>query len=176
MIFAAKSRRGGSETDTGQTVGGIFKPGLLRRSGLLENYTRSVLDSYQVSYWASLPNETSPSGAEHKAGSKAEETGGGGGRRTATLRKNAGFRLVSVGTDNIAPGHGPRRVRIMKVGRKIRVETAGTVSLRFEDDAETNGLIPAKGHIALAQSARSGLVTYRDLKVWRIKSKRENPE
>ena len=183
VIFAARSRRGGSETDTGQTAGGIFKPGLLRRSGLLENYTRSILDSYQISYWASRVNdsrvdETSSSEAEpkSKARSKARESAGATRRRTATLRKNAGFRLVSVGTDNIAPGHGPRRVRIMKVGGKIRVETADTVSLRFEDDAETNGLIPGKGHIALAQSARSGLVTYRDLKVWRIRSKRENPE
>ena len=175
VIFAARSRRGGSETDTGQTVGGIFRPGLLRRSGLLKNYTRSILDSYQISYWASVNDsrvdETSSSEAERKAGSKAEETGGGAPRRTATLRKNVGFRLVSVGTDNIAPGQGPRRVRIMKVGGKIRVETAGTVPLRFEDDAETNGLIPGEGHIALAQSAQSRLVTYSDFRVWRIRLK-----
>ena len=166
VIFAARSRRGGSETDTGQTAGGktarsIFKPGLLRRNGLLENYTQSVLDSYQVSYWAS----------------PVSETGGAVPRRTATLRKNAGFRLVSVGTDNIAPQDpGPHRVRILKVGGKIRVEVAGTIALRFEDDGQTHGPILGEGHIGLAQSARSGLVTYRDLRVWRIGSKRESGE
>ena len=175
LIFAARSGRDDRKTNSGETGGGIFKPGLLRRSGLLENYTHSVLDSYQVSYWASLPNETSPSetaaAARSRARSKARKSGGATRRRTATLRKNAGFRLVSVGTDNIAPGHGPQRVRIMKVGGKIRVETAGTVSIRFEDDAETSGLIPGEGHIALAQSARSGLVTYSDLRVWRLSPK-----
>ena len=177
VIFAARSKTGTGKTgsgkmDGGKTARGIFKPGLLRRSGLLENYTRSILDSYQISYWAS----------------PVSETGGATPRRTATLRKNAGFRLLSIGTDNIAP-QGPgthgniapqdpglHRVRILKVGGKIQLEAAGTIALRFEDDGETYGPILGEGHIGLAQSARSGLVTYCDLRVWRIRSKGKTAE
>ena len=183
VIFAAQSK----------TNGGIFKPGLLRRNGLLENYTRSVLDSYQVSYWASPVNEMTSSEAEPKD----RGPGGAPPRRTATLHKNAGFRLLSVGTDNIAPQGpgphpnmaphgpdrniapqrpGPYRVRILKVGVKIQIETAGTIALRFEDDPETHGPILGEGHIALAQSARGGSLTYRNLKVWRIESRSKTAE
>ena len=182
VIFAARSKTGTgktgsgemarSKTDGGKMARSIFKPGLLRRNGLLENYTRSILDSYQVSYWAS----------------PVSETGGATPRRTATLRKNAGFRLLSVGTDNIAPQDpgthrnivsqdpGLHRVRILKVGGKIQLEAAGTIALRFEDNGETHGPILGEGHIGLAQSARSGLVTYRDLRVWRIGSKPKTAE
>ena len=158
VIFAAQSK----------TDGGIFKPGLLRRSGLMDNYTRSVLDSYQISYWASpLHERCSPDNGANDRGA-----GGATPRRTATLRKNAGFRLLSIGADNpTTRGLGSHRVRILKVGGKIQLEAAGTIALRFENDAKTYGAILREGHIALVQSARSGLVTYRDLKVWRIGSK-----
>jgi hypothetical protein len=145
VFFAARALDGGS----------IFAPGLPLRDGVFANYTNRAINCYHTSYWA-----TNPDGAP---------------RRTANLRKNAGFHLLASGDDHIAGRPGPQRVRVLKVGGAIRLETNGEMSLRFDDDGSTYGPTLRDGLIGLRQMAYTGETTYTQLRVWEVKHKGRKP-
>jgi len=145
VFFAARS------TAQSGTGGGIFAPGLPLRDGIFAKYTNGALDCYHTSYWA-----TNPDGAP---------------RRTANLRKNAGFHLLASGDDHIAGRPGPQRVRVLKAGGAIRLETNGELSLGFDDDGTTYGPILRDGLIGLRQMAYTGEASYSGLRVWQVKPK-----
>ena len=139
VFFAAKSPDGGS----------IFTPGLPRRGGSFKNYTKGAINSYHCSYWATSQQDIL--------------------RRTANLRKNAGFYMPAVGIDRIGgTGHGPHRVRILKVANRIEIETDGKRALVFTDDGETYGPAWRDGYIGLRQMAHARRVSYTHFKVWRV--------
>ena len=122
---------------------------LARVDGVFANYTNGGIDCYHTSYWATNP-EGSP-------------------RRTANLRKNYGFHLLASGDDRIAGRAGPQRVRLLKVGGAIRLETNGEMSLAFDDDGTTYGAILHDGLIGLRQMAYTGEAAYSSLRLWQIK-------
>ena len=144
LFFSATNLHGGS----------IFEPGLPKRGGVFKNYIAGQLNSYHVSLFAA--DDTKP-------------------RRSANLRKNANFYLVGAGTDNIAgAGAGPHHVRLLKVGGKIRVETAGKMALAFDDDGKTYGPIWGEGLIGLRLMGHTHKAAFRNLKVYAI-SRRLKP-
>jgi hypothetical protein len=92
-------------------------------------------------------------------------------RRTANLRKNSGFHLLASGDDHLTGRAGPHRVRLLKVGGAIRLETDGEMSLRFDDDGTTYGPILRDGIIGLREMAYTGEASYMQLRVWRVNRK-----
>ena len=141
VFFSAKSREGG----------GIHDLGLPRREGDFKNYHSGALNCYHVSYWACDANGTH--------------------RRTANLRKNFGFYLPACGNDNIAgKGPGPHRVRLLKVGGNIRIETCGVMSLAFDDDGTTYGPVWGEGCIGLRQMVYTESASYTYFKVSRVEA------
>jgi hypothetical protein len=145
VFFAARSRNGG----------GIFAPGLPLRDGVFVNYTNRAIDCYHTSYSATHPD--------------------GAPRRTANLRKNSGFHLLASGDDHVAGRAGPHRVRLLKFGGAIRLETNGELSLRFADDGTTYGPILRDGLIGLRQMAYTGEASYTQLRIWQVKPKERKP-
>lgn len=142
IVFLCARSRDGS---------GIFAPDLPRRGGVFKNYHSGALDSYHVSYWA------------------CSAANGGTPRRTANVRKNYGFYLVSCGIDRIAGrGPGPHRVRVLKVGGKLRVETAGQIAAAFDDDGSTYGPVLGSGAIGLRQMGHTHRASYTHFKVWKV--------
>ena len=138
VFFAARCRQGGSPFDLG----------LPRRGGDFREYINGAIDCYHCSYWATVGDIL---------------------RRTVNLRKNAGFLMPAVGIDRIGgAGPGPHRVRILKVGNKIQVETRGKLALIFEDDGQTYGPVLNDGYIGLRQMGHSRQVSYTHFKVWRV--------
>ena len=120
-----------------------------RRGGVFKNYHSGALNNYHCSYWAVSSQ--------------------GVGRRTANLRKNYGFALPSCGIDRIeGKGPGPHKVRLLKVGNEIRLETRGRVSLAFDDDGKTYGPVWGAGRLALRQMGHTHKASYTHFKVWRV--------
>lgn len=141
VFLSAMSREGG----------GIFDLGLPRRDGVFKNYHSGALDSYHVSYWACASAD------------------GGTLRRTANVRKNFGFYLVGCGIDRIAGrGPGPHRVRVLKVGGMLRVETAGRIAAGFDDDGSTYGPVRTGGAVGLRQMGHTHRASYTHFKVWKV--------
>jgi len=139
IFFAAQARTGGSP----------FQPGLRKRVGRFGLYHSGELDCYHTSYWA----------ADHT----------GVLRRSVNLRKNHGFRLPAAGIDRIGgAGPGPHRVRLLKVGGKIRLETRGKMSLAFDDDGRTYGPVLNDGWIGLRQMGHATHVEYTHFKIWKV--------
>ena len=139
VFFCATSRQGGS----------IFDLGLPRRGGVFRNYHSGALDCYHASYWA--------------------VAGTGVPRRTANLRKNHGFFLPACGIDRIAGhGPGPHKVRLLKAGNTIRLETCGQLSLTFDDDGKTYGPICGAGRIGLRQMGHTHRASYTHFRVWQV--------
>jgi hypothetical protein len=141
IFFAGQSLDGGSP----------FEPGLPMREGKFGRYTRGEIRCYHTSYWATVRDIL---------------------RRTANLRKNPGFAMPAVGIDRIGgTGPGPHRVRLLKVGGRIHLETKGRTALLFEDDGETYGPALEEGCIGLRQMAHSRRVSYTHFKVWKVEPK-----
>ena len=141
VFFSASSRSGG----------GIFDLQLPPRRGVFKNYHSGALNSYHVSYWACSADQ------------------GGILRRTSNVRKNHGFYLVSCGIDRIAgQGPGPHRVRVLKVGGKLRVETRGRIAAAFDDDGSTYGPVWGSGAIGLRQMGHTHRASYTHFKVWEV--------
>ena len=141
VFFAARGVDGGS----------IFDLALPRRAGKFRNYTHGLIKTFHASYWA---------------------THMGILRRTANLRKNPGFHMPAVGIDRIGgEGPGPHLVRILKVGKRIQVETRGRLALDFKDDGETYGPLLKDGYIGLRQMAHSRQVCYTHFKGWKAERK-----
>ncbi|MGH9340930.1 MAG: DUF1961 family protein [Acidobacteriota bacterium] len=134
---------------TSREGGGIFDLGHPRRDGIFKNYHSAALNGYHASYWA-------------------------GRRGTANLRKNHGFHVVSSGTDHIGgQGPGPHRVRLLKSGGRISLETRGALSLVFDDDGVTHGPVWRAGQIGLRQMAHTERASYTSFKVWEIHERRD---
>ena len=127
----------------------IFDLDLPPRFGRFRPYIVGEIDSYHVSPWAT--DATQP-------------------RRTANLRKNSGFMLVSVGNDLIGGfGDGPHTVRILKHNGRIQVEANGTIALDFQDDGTSHGPVHDRpGLIGLRFMAHSEEVLVHSMNVWSI--------
>jgi hypothetical protein len=142
VFFCTASREGG----------GIFDLGLPRRGGVFKSYHSGALDCYHISYWAVAAT--------------------GVPRRTANLRKNHGFLLPACGDDRIAGmGAGPHKVRLLKVGNRIRLETRGQLALAFDDDGKTYGPVHGPGRIGLRQMAHTHKASYTGFNVWKVEPK-----
>jgi hypothetical protein len=141
LFFATRSRSGGSP----------FELGLEKRDGVFTRYHSGQINGYHVSYWACNVQEE-----------------GGIPRRTANLRKNRGFRMISVGVDRIG-GEEPvyHRVRLLKQGGRILLETRGRVAL-IHHDTGRHDPIWTDGWIGLRQMGSSHQVHYRHLRVWSV--------
>ena len=146
IFFCASAREGG---------GSVFSKGLPERDGHFTRYNRGAINCYHTSYWAS---------------------GGDGSRLTTNLRKNHGFKLVALGDENIAAttmdvrteDAGPFKVRLMKLGNKIQLETRDQLVLSWEDDGKEFGPVYGAGQIGLRQMGHAGQVSYDAFKVYEI--------
>lgn len=136
---------------TSREGGGIFDLGLPPRRGVFKNYHSGALNSYHVSYWACSASQ------------------GGIPRRTCNVRKNHGFYLVSCGIDRIAgEGPGPHRVRVLKVGGRLRVETRAQIAAAFDDDGSIYGPVWGSGAIGLRQMGHTHRASYTHFKVCKV--------
>jgi len=148
IFFAAQGRGGGDIFDLKQP----------RREGVFRNYHSGDIDAYHISYWA------------------CDKVQGGTPRRTANIRKNHGFQLVSCGTDNIAAaGKGPHIVRLLKYDGRILLETAGKLAAVWIDRGETHGPVLKDGLIGLRQMGHTGRAAYGSLTVYKVSRKKRKP-
>ena len=140
VFFAAKGRDGGSIFDLGQPM----------RDGEFKTYHSGAINNYHTSYWA--------------IGAQGEVRG------TSHIRKNHGFHLVAMGRDFIVgQGAGPHRIRALKLGSRITVETNGKIEVCWEDDGKTFGPVLKEGHAGLRQMSHTGECSYTHFKVWAVK-------
>jgi hypothetical protein len=127
----------------------LFDLDLPVRRGMFREYIIGAIDSYHVSPWAADDKNL---------------------RRTANMRKNSGFMIVSIGNDRIGgSGPGPHTVRILKRGGHVQVESNGVLALEYKDDGTAHG--PVHNHpglIGLRFMAHGGSAVVHDLKVWRV--------
>ena len=138
IFFAVKNLKGGSPWD-------LWTP---RRAGDFRTYHSGALNGYHTSYWAANPGIL---------------------RRTTNLRKNAGFLMPAAGIDRIGGmGPGPHRVRLLKVGGMIRLETRGRLALVYDDDGATCGPVWKDGWIGLRQMSHTRRNSYTHFKVWQV--------
>ncbi|MBN1669466.1 MAG: DUF1961 family protein [Kiritimatiellae bacterium] len=132
---------------TARAGGGIFDPGVAGRYASFRRYVAGDINCYHVSYWA-------------------------GGRTSTNMRKNSGFHLVSSGMERITEaGAGPHRVRLLKVGDRIQLETCGFLTLEFDDDGETWGPVYGAGRIGLRQMRHAGSSSYSCFRVWEVRER-----
>ena len=86
------------------------------------------------------------------------------------MRKDPGAKLKISGMDYI-PRHDPGkivRVRVLKVGPDVHLETDGKNALRWSDpDNEVYGT----GRIGLRNMGHSHVVSYGHFKVWQVSRK-----
>ena len=125
----------------------IFDSALKPRNGVFRQYHSSDLNGYHISYWA-------------------------GGRGTANVRKNAGFKLVATGPDQIrdAPAEAFQVVRIYKNGGTLRLTVDDVVSVAFDDDGKAHGAVwNHSGWIGLRQMGHTVRCEYDHLKVYPLK-------
>lgn len=143
LFFATRNLQGGSP----------FAPGMEKRGGIFTRYHSGQLNGYHVSYWAC--NVQAEIGIP---------------RRTANLRKNRGFRMVSVGVDRIGAAEPSfHRVRLLKQGPRVILETRGQLALIYTDsDPPSQSPTWTDGWIGLRQMGSSEKVAYRQLRVWKL--------
>jgi hypothetical protein len=125
----------------GESVFALNQP---YRNGEFSRYNNGQIDCYHVSYWAS-------------------------DRGYSNLRKNAGKIIVASGKDHIRkskPGQ-PVRIRLLKVGRDITLETDGKQALIWRDEQDYYG----EGKIGLRSMGHSRIVSFGNFKVWEVKPK-----
>jgi hypothetical protein len=80
--------------------------------------------------------------------------------------------MPCVGIDRIGgEGPGPHRVRVLKVGNRIQIETRGRIAVDYTDDGKTYGPVLKDGFIGLRQMAHSRQVSYTHFKVWKVDPK-----
>ncbi|GEM_PF-2469435 len=127
----------------------LFDLDLPARRGMFREYIIGDIDSYHVSPWAADDQNL---------------------RRTANMRKNSGFYIVSIGNDLIGgSGPGPHTVRILKRGGHVQVESNGVLALEYKDDGKAHG--PVYNHpglIGLRFMAHSRSAVVHGLKVWGV--------
>jgi hypothetical protein len=125
----------------------IFDAALKPRDGVFRQYHSSDLNGYHISYWA-------------------------GGRGTANVRKNAGFKLVATGPDGVrdAAADAFQVIRVYKKGGTIRLMVDDVISVAFDDDGKTHGPVwNHPGWIGLRQMGHTVRCEYDSLKVFRCK-------
>ena len=129
--------------------GDIFELGLPRRHGDFHPYIVGELDSYHASVFATDDQNL---------------------RRTANLRKNSGFALVSVGEDRIggADTPGPFRVRLLKVGPRMTLAVDDHVVLDYTDDGRSHGPVLDAGHLGLRLMSHTRSAMIDRLEVHRV--------
>jgi hypothetical protein len=127
----------------------LFDLDLPVRRGMFREYIIGAIDSYHVSPWAADDKNL---------------------RRTANMRKNSGFMLVSVGNDLIGgSGPGPHTVRILKRGGHVQVESKGILVLEYKDDGTAHGPVyDQPGLIGLRFMAHGESAVVHHLKVWQV--------
>lgn len=137
---------------TGPEGQSVFAPSMPKRQAVWPRYHTGQLQCYHTSFWAIEPWNSLPRG-------------------TSNLRKNPGHRLVSIGRDNIAgQGPGPHRVRLMRMGNRIQLETNGKLSVQWEDGGEYGPPWPG-GYFALHHMYHTGSASYSNLKAYRLTRK-----
>lgn len=125
-----------------------FASGSPMRAGVFKRYFNAPFASYHASLFAT--DDTTP-------------------RLQANLRKNPGLALVACGDDRIAGrGPGPHRVRLLKIGGKIRVEVNGLLSLAFDDDGRAYGPVLGGGFLGWRIMRHSGGAAIDNLRVSQI--------
>ena len=127
---------------------GIFDPSVQPRDGLFRLYHSGDLNNYHISYWA-------------------------GGRGTANVRKNKGFRLAAVGLDMVAnaPADAFQTVRLYKRGGKIRLMIDDVVAVTCDDDGTTYGPVHThSGWIGLRQMGHTHRCEYEYVRVYPLKT------
>ncbi len=127
----------------------LFDLDLPIRRGIFGEYIIGKIDSYHVSSFAADDKNL---------------------RRTANMRKNSGFMLVSVGNDRIGgSGPGPHTVRVLKRGGKVQVESNGVIALEYQDDGKAHGPVhDHPGLIGIRFMAHSRSAILHSLKVWEL--------
>jgi len=136
-----------STTPKDNHAGSIFDLSLPKRDGLFKNYHSGALNGYHLSYWA-------------------------GDRRTANLRKNHGFLLLSAGIDRImGQSPGPHLVRLLKVGGQIQLEANGRTSVVYNDNGTAGGPVWTDGYIGLRQMGHTKEMSSASFKVYQVKQR-----
>lgn len=126
----------------------IFDPQLAPRNGFFPQYHSGDIDNYHISYWA-------------------------GDRKTANIRKNAGFHLVKEGQDLItdAPANSFQLVQVFKLKGAIRLVVDGNLAVGWDDDGQKFGPVHThSGWIGLRQMSYAGSARYGRFGVYPLKS------
>jgi hypothetical protein len=127
----------------------LFDLDLPVRRGMFREYIIGDIDNYHVSPWAADDKNL---------------------RRTANMRKNSGFNLVSVGNDLIGgSGPGPHTVRVLKQGGHVQVESNGQLALEYKDEGIAHGPVYTHpGLIGFRFMAHSNSALLHHVRVWSL--------
>jgi hypothetical protein len=126
----------------------IFDPVLPEREGTFKYYTKGMLNSYHISYYANNP--------------KNQE------REASHLRKNNMFAIMQMGSEGIARhSTAIHHVRLVKNGARIAMSIDGKKIIDWTDDGKIYGPVYGGGKIGFRQMQWS-YFRYRDFKLWEI--------
>ena len=137
--------------------GSVFGLDLPKRAGNFRSYHSDRLNGYHTSYFVAASKTGHPETFFL--------------RRTANLRKNRGFQLVSIGEGRIA-GHGPGPfdVRVLKVGPRVQIEAAGGLAVDWADKGDLGQPAWGDGFIGLRQMRHSRECAYTYFRLWKIEA------
>ncbi len=125
----------------------IFDLSLPPRQGDYKTYHSGEIANYSDSYWSRNTEAESVSNR---------------------MRKNPGFTLVAEGNSlTTGPTDVTHHVRMLKVGGHIEMETNGKVIFKWDDPGRPLGA----GRIGFRSMEGVSLITYDNLKVWKVSAK-----
>ncbi len=131
-------------------VDDLFDPALPERSGDFKHYVAGALDSYHVSYFATVPFNP--------------------GRGNSNLRKNKGLVMMAVGPMAEATPGEPIAMRLIRDGDRIRLLADGEVVMdATDDDRDRFGASLRGGRLGFRQMQWAE-AAYDDVVVRRLKS------
>ena len=132
----------------GQNGKDIFDPSIKLRDGVFNNYTKSDIDCYHISYYANGKNNPA--------------------REAAHLRKNAGFHKVQIGAQGIPPESTEvHKVILVKKDNHISMNIDGRDIIDWVDDGEKYGPVLGGGKIGFRQMKWTHF-RYKNFKVFAI--------
>jgi rhamnogalacturonyl hydrolase YesR len=138
VFFAAKGINGKDVMHSSQK----------KRTGVFNQYTKSDLNNYHISYYANNPKKPN--------------------RPFAHLRKNKGFVTVQYGERGIsAKSTSIHSVQLVKKENHISMTIDGREIINWKDNGKKYGLTFEEGRFAFRQMQWSHF-RYRNLKVWNI--------
>ncbi len=141
VFFAAKGENGED----------IFDPTLPERNGDFKQYTRGMIVSYHISYYANAAHNPD--------------------RGHANLRKNNKFILVHEGKTGIpTKSTKAHKLRLIKDGPHIVMFVDDRKIIEWTDDGKTHGLSHTNGKIGFRQMKWTHF-RYRNFRVWALRSK-----